>query len=452
MTYHELTRLPRLDAIKMVLPDSIEINDKIVNSFPYYPEVIVFGGDYWRSNERIADFVREFIQPESDKEIVYFLQEIAYKITSDPVLSASESLKGAHVDYQLLHKQHYSLYRSPDALFDWAEAKGAFLWFEYVLAERRKGQFAKIMKAHDDEALTAISRRIRKIYKLSEREITYLQYFCSQAKSDGLDSSLNTFLYIWSKEKGTGKTTVSEYICSFLNGEETRNASGYKSELSREMQIGRFDIPSAVSCRCTMLDEAGFHDMTKTYNKLKTMITNNSCDVEYKYRSSKRPKRCFRNYIMSSNDDPIYLVKDDSERRILPIHFKQPEKVSFEDLEKIWYEFVLQCNLSVERMTEIYWNTIHPNSQAGEYQNIIAELCDAITPDRVAPLNAGKSFFSISNVMSFPEIRDQKGIDRKMVKEALVMLYGEPDKSQRFYKINRHIAEDEAGSYVEMPF
>ena len=155
---------------------------------------------------------------------------------------------------------------------------------------------------------------------------------------------------------------------------------------------------------------------------------------------------------MSSNDDPIYLVKDDSERRILPIHFKQPEKVSFEELEKIWYEFVLQCNLSVDRMTDIYWNIIHPNSQVGEYQNIISELCDAITPDRVAPLNAGKSFFSISNVMSFPEIRDQKGIDRKMVKEALVRLYGEPDKSQRFYKINRHIAEDEAGAYVAMPF
>ena len=210
MTYNELTRLPRIDAIKIVLPDSTEINDKIVNAFPYYPEVIVFGGDYWRSNERIADFVREFIQPETDKEIVSFLQEIAYKITSDPVLSTSDSLKGAHVDYQLLHKQHYSLYRSPDALFDWAEAKGAFLWFEYVLAERRKGQFAKIMKEQDDEALTSISRRIRKIYKLSDREITYLQYFCSQAKSDGLDSSLNTFLYIWSKEKGTGKTTVSE--------------------------------------------------------------------------------------------------------------------------------------------------------------------------------------------------------------------------------------------------
>lgn len=31
-------------------------------------------------------------------------------------------------------------------------------------------------------------------------------------------------------------------------------------------------------------------------------------------------------------------------------------------------------------------------------------------------------------------------------------VYGQPDKSQRFYKINRHITEEDSASYVSMPF
>jgi hypothetical protein len=453
MNYDDLKSIPRLDAIRRVLPEGQEMTDKITTVFPYFSDVIIFGGDYWRSNQSIADFINEFMQPANDYEIIQFLQEMVYRIVTDPALSSADSRKYIHVDYQLLYKQHYSLYKSPDALFDWAEAKGTFLWFEFTLSERRKEQFKRIIKAHDEDALFRISRRIKKIYGFTDREVTYLQYFCSQAKLDNLDSSLNTFLYLWSQEKFTGKTTVSEYICSFLNGENRKNADAHKSDLSREMQIGsRFDIPNATVSRCTMLDEAGFYDMTKTYDKLKSMTTNNSCEIEYKYRSSKRPKRCYRNYIMSSNNDPIYFVKDDSERRILPIHFKKPERVSFEELEKIWYEFVFECNFSVSRLTEIYENVIHPNSQAGEYQNIISELRDLMTPERVLNCNSGKSYFSISNVMTFSEIRDQRNIDRKMVKEALISLYGKPDNSQRFYKINRQLMDGEDIRDGTLPF
>lgn len=453
MTYDELKEVDRLDAVRMVLPDGTAVTDRTLNFFPYYSDIIVFGNEYCESNEGIAKFIDEYVCPENEKDVTAFFQEIARRIVSDPILDDVDTRKNTHVNYRLLRDQHYSLFKKPDALSEWSEMRGIYFWHEYIIQSRRQEQFKKIVKKQDDDELFKISYKVKKVYGFSEREITYLQYFCSQAKLDDLDSSLNVSLYNWSKKKFTGKSTVSEYICSFLNGETTKNADKYKSDLATEMQMGRFDIPVATTSRCTMLDEAGFKDMSKTYSKLKTVITSNTCNIEYKYKSSKRPKRCYRNYIWTSNDDPIYLIKDEDERRILAVHFAKPEKMSFAELEKLWYKFVLECNFDEKRLSEIYENVIEPNPQAGESKLIIEELKDILTKDRINGITSG-SYFSISNVMTIPEIAQQKAdINRKIVKEAVMQLYGLPDASQRFYKINRLIIESENyDEKQELPF
>jgi len=456
MEYETLKELDRENAIQKVTPEGTKLNSTIVNQFPEYPDVIVFGGNYWKSNELISDFIDRYIDPKSETDISSFLQEIAYRIVSDPGLAEQETRKNKNIDYQLIYRQHYSLYRSPDMLFDWSESKGTFIWFEHILPKRRQKQFAKIIKDQDDEKLTEISDRIKKIYNFSDLEIIYLQYFCSQTKLDDLDPSLNTVLYLWSKEKMTGKTTISEYICSFLNGECKKNADAHKSNLGREMQLGRFDIPTAINSRCTILDEAGFHDMTKVYDKFKSMITSNTCEVEYKYKSSHRPKKCHRNYLMTSNFDPIIFVKDEEERRILSIHFTKPEQTSFEKLEKIWHEFVFECNFSKLKLESIYQESILPNSQAGDIKYVMMELKDILSKDRITACTPS-GYFSVSNIMLFPEIITQK-TPRNVVKEVLMRLYGEPDKCQRFYKGRREIQGDvedilsEENKKIELPF
>ena len=453
MNYKKLKEIGRHEAIKMVVPDDVEVTNKIDKYFPFFPDVILFGGNYWKSNELIAQFVDEFVVPKSETDISNFLQDIAYRIVSDPVLAGTDSRKYVNVDYQLIYKQHFSLYRTPDLLFDWAEAKGTFIWFEHILSKRRNEQFVKIKKEQDIEKLKVISEKIKKIYSFSDLEIIYLQYFCSQTKLDDLDPSLNTFLYMWSKEQFTGKTTVSEYICSFLNGEETKNAGDHKSKLKNEIQLERFSIPKATTSRCTFLDEGGFFDMTKTYDNFKEAITSNSCEIEYKYKNSKRTKRCYRNYIMSSNNDPIYFVKDETERRILSVHFSKPEETSFKELQKIWHEFVLECNLSVLRLQAIYSEIIRPNCQAGESSHIILELLDILTQDRIGTCG-NESYFSVSNIMTLPEIIAQK-IPRKIVKEVLFKLYGKPDSNQRFFKSHRELYKEgdfEEMKQIELPF
>lgn len=452
MNYSALKRLDRIDAARMVLEGEVSLGDKRLNYLPYYPDVVVYGDTYAESYDGIADFLIKYVQPESERDVSIFFEQIARRIVSDPLLDDSETRKHIHVNYRILYTQHFSLFKKPDTLSEWAEMRGTYFWYEYIIIARREAEFKKIIKKHDDDELLKISYKIRKVYGFSDREMTYLQYFCSIAKLDDVDSSLNVSLYNWSKKKFTGKSTVSEYICSFLNGETTKNADKYKSDLATEMQIGRFDIPVATTARCVMLDEAGFKDMSKTYNKLKTVITSNTCNIEYKYKSSKKPKKCHRNYIWTSNDDPIYLVKDEEERRILSVHFKKPEKMSFAELEKMWYKFVLECNFDEKRLTEIYENVIEPNPQAGESKLIIEELKDILSHERINSLTS-KSYFSLSNVMTMPEITQQKNdINRKLVKEALIQLYGSPDPSQRFHKSNRAIMENCSNSELDLPF
>jgi 5-methylcytosine-specific restriction endonuclease McrA len=63
------------------------------------------------------------------------------------------------------------------------------------------------------------------------------------------------------------------------------------------------------------------------------------------------------------------------------------------------------------------------------------ELVDTFSRERINNCSVG-SYFSISNVMTFQEVIEQK-LSRKVVKEMLIKLYGEPDMCQRFYKSRR---------------
>ena len=448
MTYKELKEMARIDAIKAVLPPDFELADEHLASFPLNPDVIIFGGNYWKSNEGIAEFIEKYVNPQSEKDIQNFFNEFVYRIVEDPHLCIDSNRKMMNVAYTLLYKQYYSLFSNPTKVSDYAEASGTFFWFDSILKKRREIQFQKIKKAQDDAALAEISAKIKAVYNFKEAEMIYLRYFCSQTKLDDFDASLNTFIYLWSKEKGTGKTTVGELICSFLNGEEKKNADPHKSKLKIEMQFDRFAIPKSTTSRCTLIDEGGFSDMEKSYDNFKQTITSNSCEVEYKYKIGHRERRCYRNYLFTSNTRPEFFVQDEDERRMLSIHFKKPKKLTSDELFEMWYTFVFECNLPAEKLETIYWGFIQPNSQVGELKNIMTELIDIFTRQRIDACSR-TSYFSVSNVMSFPEIRDQKKISRKVVKDVLTILYGQPDKNQRFYKLNRNTKYDTIEQAVE---
>ena len=432
MTYKELKELERIEAIKLVCPPEYKLTVGDENLFPEKSEVIVFGGNYSDSDDDIVNFINEFVHPETEKDVQDFFRDIAKSITHDPVLADNEAMKAVTINYKLLYKQHIFLYSSPDKLGDWSKAKGTYIWLTEILTKRRHEQFLKIKKPMDSFALDEISLKIKKVYGFSDLEIIYLQYFCSQSKLDDLDPSINTFLYCWSTEQMTGKTTVTSYIIAFLNGEISGKADNHKSKLKNEMQFDKFSQPNAISSRATLIAEGGFFDMSKVYEDFKQMITSNSCEIEFKYKNGKITKRCFRNYGVTSNIPPEYFVMDEKERRILPIHFKKPEAMEFHDIKEMWYKFVLECNLSASRLQEIYYGIIHPNSQVGDTSNVMMEFKDIFTREKINGLNPGLSYFNVSQVMKLPEIVANKKITRRLVKDVLISLYGLPDKNQRF--------------------
>lgn len=455
MTFDELNALEKIEAVKMVVPENVELKEKDLHKFPDDPAVIVYVGNYSESDDQFCEFIEKFDTPDSEIDVQNFLEVISKKIVKDPILSDKETIKNVDITYSIVFDQYNRLIRrSPDSLHDWAEAKGTFLWYDSILPKRRHKQFLKIKKVQDNEAMEDISSKIKKIYGFADLEITYLQYFCSQSKLDDLDPSLNTMLYLWSKEQYTGKTTVASYICAFLNGENSRDVDAHKSDLNTELQMDRFDIPNAVSSQCTLIDEGGFYDMSKTYESFKQMITSNSCKIEFKYKSSKRNKSCHRNYIMTSNIDPIRFVKDETERRLLALHFKRPEDIGFTELEKLWKKFVYECNLSAIKLESIYKEVIRPNAQVGEVSHIMIELADILTETKInncVPIT--QASFSISNVQTISEVYILKDkFTRNVIKEVLIKLYGEPDKQQRFYKSRRGINGFGKISDEELPF
>lgn len=450
MTYDQLKEMDRETAIKIISPSITEINTRIENAYPANSDIIIFGG-YWRTDELVAKFIDEYVDPKSEKDITNFFHELVYRICSDGSMYNQKQRDNLERDYQLIFQQYGKMYNHPDSVANWAESKATYIWFEYILPNRRKEQFLKIKKQHDIERLKEVSAKIKEIYNFTDLEIIYLEYFCSQTKLDELDPSLNTLLYFWSKEKNTGKTTIGSYLCSYLNGECCLNADQHKSELAVEMQIRNFDRPVGIDSQCVLLDEAGFHDMTKSYDRFKTMITSNSCKIEYKFKNSRHTKKCNRNYIMTANHDPIHLVKDETERRVLGVHFTKPKQLEHKELVKIWYDFVLECNLSELKLRVLYNEVILPNAQNGEQLHIILELCDIFSEGRMETVGNG-FYFSISNVMTMPEVIAQK-LSRKIVKEVLLKLYGEPDCNQRFIKSHR-IEIDYSGlpKPIEIPF
>ena len=435
MTYEELKKIDREEAIKIVTGNT-DVKRSDFSDFPDRPDVIVFGGGYCDSEREIVKFIEKYIEPKNEFQVQDFLGDISLRITRDRILSDKDALKKTLVRYQQLYRMYDSLFASPTKRIDWSTAYGTYMWYNYIVKERREAQFKNIVKEHDQSALDEISKKIKRVYKFSDREILYLQYFCSQAKRDDLDPSLNTILYLWSKAQMTGKSTVSAYLTSFLNGESTKNPDDHMSTLEKEMQKNRFDIPNAVLSRCTALDEGNSQIMIENYEKFKQMITMNSCSVEFKHKSGFRSMRCFRNYIANSNIDPIYVIQGETERRLIPVHFKLPEHVEWDELEKMWKNFVLECNFSNVKLESIYREVIRPNAQIGDISNEMMELMEVLTEYRMTTIGTS-STFALIHVMSIDEVKYNKKLTREIVEQVLIRMYGEPDKSRRFYKSNR---------------
>ena len=200
------------------------------------------------------------------------------------------------------------------------------------------------MKNLIQEKYKKASEKLQKIWGFSDIEIDAFRYFICQSRAERHNPSLNKSLYLFSGKKKTGKTTVARAIASVLNGETSLiDATKYESSFNQELQIGSHDLPMAAQYNCVILDEAMPKDSRKSYGRVKSMMTSNSCTYNQKYGKIITVV-AKRYYIYTSNDDISEFVQDSSERRFIQINMEQePKQISFEKIYDYWKEFAQNC-------------------------------------------------------------------------------------------------------------
>ena len=99
----------------------------------------------------------------------------------------------------------------------------------------------------------------------------------------------------------------------------------------------------AAQYNCVILDEAMPKDSRKSYGRVKSMMTSNSCTYNQKFGRIITVE-AKRYYIYTSNDDISEFVQDSSERRFIQINMERvPKKTSFENIYDYWKEFAQNC-------------------------------------------------------------------------------------------------------------
>lgn len=216
-------------------------------------------------------------------------------------------------------------------------------WHSVMMTRILKRNTDKMFSNKPDKELYKVfANKVKQIYKFSDLEIDKIRYYVCQTRAKNLNSSLNKNLWIWAKEKETGKTTIARAIAGILNGENEISGK-YESDLKTELQYNDHALPRGCMFNSVILDEAQPKDSAKSYGSVKTAITSSMITYNQKFgRIIQIPVN--RNYIWTSNDAPHEFIQDEDERRFIVIHYnKTPDFLNFKEIFDLWKGFVTNC-------------------------------------------------------------------------------------------------------------
>lgn len=182
----------------------------------------------------------------------------------------------------------------------------------------------------------AARERLTACYGLSEIDEKKLHFFVCQVRAGReFPDSLRRMLYIWGKTKKTGKTTLAKSLVCVLNGSEDVDGYAYFcTTLQNEMQIKGFSVPKIAECRCAMMDECFFSDMSKVYADFKKLITGRDGSARLPY-GQEFQWQGLPNYISTSNEPLVNFIKDWNDRRYLSINIEREPRQKMTDGEVV---------------------------------------------------------------------------------------------------------------------
>lgn len=239
-------------------------------------------------------------------------------------------------------------------------AVASLAWYSTIAPRKRDKKLRDFFGIKADfDVFCEAAEKLKEIYGFSNKDIDALRYFCCQAKFDYLnknkfDSSLNKTLYLWSEEKGTGKSTFSKILASVLNADDFKNGDIYISEYGREMGFKEHVPPKACEFNVVRLEEAMPQETKKTYGTVKTRLTTNSISFNPKHKMPVELE-AKRNYICTSNDSLSKFIQDKTERRFCEIHFKKfTKKMEIQELMEIVKIFAINAEATL-KFADWYW-------------------------------------------------------------------------------------------------
>lgn len=251
------------------------------------------------------------------------------------------------------------------------------VWNEGYADKLRKERTAKMFHVEQSgEEFRKAWNTIREIYGLSDMDLNKIHFFIEQVKDDGnFPNSLRRMLYIWGREKMTGKTTSASYIVATLNGfYDIDKISEMSSSLAYEMQIRNYAVPRISECNAVLMDECFYADMGKTYADFKKFLTSSNGRARLPY-GQEFEWHGYPNYVATSNEPLQKFIKDWGDRRYLSVEFKAKptKKLSIPEVGELWRNFIINSTRS-KSWTEWAQELEPIAEEVGEMEEVASEF------------------------------------------------------------------------------
>lgn len=251
------------------------------------------------------------------------------------------------------------------------------VWNEGYADKLRKARTAKMFHVEQSaEEFKKTWDTIREIYGLSDMDLNKIHFFVEQVKDDGnFPNSLRRMLYIWGREKMTGKTTSASYIVATLNGfYDIDKISEMSSSLAYEMQIRNYAVPRISECNAVLMDECFYSDMGKTYADFKKFLTSSNGRARLPY-GQEFEWHGYPNYVATSNEPLQKFIKDWGDRRYLSVEFKTKptKKLTIPEVGELWRTFIINSTRS-KSWTEWAQELEPIAEEVGEMEEVASEF------------------------------------------------------------------------------
>ena len=273
---------------------------------------------------------------DSQDEIRCAVIDLCKAICDDKFLGAKQT-QAAIPSMKCLLRRFTDIYSKQAQIDKYPQAISGEMWHgDYARTKREKVVERMFDRPRDLRRYNAACARLTACYGLSEMDEKKLHFFVCQVRAGReFQDSLRRMLYLWGRTKKTGKTTLAKALVCVLNGsEDMEEYTKFATDLQTEMQIKTFSVPKIAECRCAMMDECFFADMSKVYADFKKMITERDGSARLPYGQEFRWQG-LPNYISTSNEPLVAFIKDWNDRRYLSINFESEPRQNMTDGEVI---------------------------------------------------------------------------------------------------------------------